>query len=341
MFWDDTEETRLPLPDILSPNADTPRASLAAASASEPCRTSALSEEVQRSHFCAFFAAEHRIRRPLPPNAPFSVFMDILIDGLHKMQFSAPWLRLQLHLKARSTLRKGVRRLALARAGRRETLDGWLSYWDMAEAKIQGSFRQQLQSSATMQDALQRAQRGIIARAVTPMADALKAQVIWELYWILQAQHEYRVKRQAARLVELLAQRTAILQRRSCGMDTSSGMDFWQGKPMSLRATNAAIFLLLLQEPKYDCVVGRDIKVNELLRLANAHLADGAWGSPADSPLGPHTSPTLLAFLRSPLLTEPQWLKSRSKQAGPLIPPRTWVPAKCLQDTRPASARLS
>eukprot|EP00667_Euglena_gracilis_P036176 EG_transcript_70365 len=74
--------------------------------------------------------------------------------------------------------------------------------------------------------------------------------------------------------------------------------------------------------------MGRDIKVTELLRLANANLAEGSWVEVADSPLGPHGCPTLLAFLRSPLLTEPQWLKGRCKLTSVVIPPRTWDPLK-------------
>eukprot|EP00667_Euglena_gracilis_P017876 EG_transcript_18885 len=238
---------------------------------------------------------------------------------------SGPWLRLQLHLKVRNTLRKRARRALQHRAQRAETLDSWFKFWCAAEAKIQQSFRQQLQSPVTLQE-VRRGQRGTIARATTPVADALKVQVIWELYWLLRAQHAHRLKLHRRRLSALLAHREVLGQQRSPRATACATVDFWQGEATSLRAVNAAFFIHSLQEPKFHYAVGRDIKVTELLRLANANLEAADWVM--DSPRGPHGCPTLLAFLNSPLLTEPQWLKGRCKLTSVVIPPRTWDPLK-------------
>eukprot|EP00667_Euglena_gracilis_P009871 EG_transcript_10046 len=262
----------------------------------------------------------------------------ILADGLHKMVSSAPWFRLQLHLKARFTLRKRTRCLLRLRTKRVETLDSWLAHWCAAEAKIQQGFRQHLQRSPPLQEVLRG--RGTIARCVTPVADALKVQVVWELYWILRAQYTHRLKLHWRRALALLAQRQATLQHRCAGRVAPATADFWQGEAVSLRAINAAIFVSLLQEPKFQYTAGRDIKATELLRLANANLEAGSWAGVTESPLGPQGCPTLRAFLRSPLLAEPQWLRFLSKQTvSTVIPPRTWQPTTPPIDGPPASPK--
>eukprot|EP00667_Euglena_gracilis_P030308 EG_transcript_41742 len=124
--------------------------SLHSARTLEACRGTTLFEEVQRSHFRAFFVEEHCVRHALPPDANLPTITQILVHGLHKMISSGPWLRLQLHLKVRRTLRKRARHALQQRAQRAETLNGWFKFWCAAEAKIQQSFRQQLQSPVTL-----------------------------------------------------------------------------------------------------------------------------------------------------------------------------------------------
>eukprot|EP00667_Euglena_gracilis_P006168 EG_transcript_6223 len=299
--------------------------------------SSALAEDVQRSHFSAFFMPHHAISHPLPPKTSLTQTMRILTDGLNKVAQNSPWLRLQLHLKVRRTLRKRAQFLAAAAAQRAETLDSWLAYWEAEEGRIQQGFRQHLQSPAALQEML-RGPRGTVARCTTAVASALKVQVVWELYWILRAQHNHRLKLHEQRVQALIARRRDILQGRLQSGSNHSGVDFWQGEPQTLPAVTAALFVLSLQKPKFQYVAGQAIKATELLRLANAHLTDGAWGSPADSPLGPQSSPTLLAFLRSPLLTEPEWLKARTWQAQPLLPVLSWVPSA---DAVPGNVRTT
>eukprot|EP00667_Euglena_gracilis_P021777 EG_transcript_23956 len=265
MLHSDRVRAHIPLPNILPTDGDpcfSPRTNRRV----EASKGTALFEEVQRSHFRAFFAEQHQIRRPLLPDANLPAMMRILVDGLRRMASSAPWFRLQLHLKVRNTLRKRAHRALQMRAERAETLDGWLQFWCAAEARIQQNFRQQLVSPVTMQEVL-RWQPGTIARAITPVADALKVQVIWELYWILRMQYTHRLKTHVWRLLSLLAQRQAFKLQRSPKVSASATVDFWQGEAVSLRAINAAIFVQSLQEPKFQYAVGRDIKVTELLRL--------------------------------------------------------------------------
>eukprot|EP00667_Euglena_gracilis_P007167 EG_transcript_7229 len=303
---------------------------------------STLVEDVQRSHFGAFFMAHHAIRRPLLPKASLTCTMQVLVDGLRKMGDRAPWLRLQLHLRVRRTLRKRARRQALAGAHRTETLASWLAYWEAEEGRLQQGFRQRLQSTVALQDVL-REYRGALARATTPVADPLKVQVVWELYWVLRAQYTHSMKLHWQRLQGLLTYRRDLLQRRALGLLSYDGVDFWHEEPRSLPAVTAAIFVLSLQEPKFQYAAGQNIRATELLRLANANLADGSWAGAADSPRGPQGCPTLLAFLNSPLLTEPQWLKWRSRQAAPVVPRCTWAPRGPPPDSPrssgPASAR--
>eukprot|EP00667_Euglena_gracilis_P016567 EG_transcript_17336 len=301
----------------------------------DACKESTLSEGVQRSHFSAFFAVKYAGCCPLPPDASMFAMMRVLADGLRKMSSSIAWFRLQLHIKARRTLRRRAHCLVQTRTKRTETLDSWLNFWCAAEARIQQAFRQQLQSPVTLQE-VRRGQCGHIARAVTPVADSLKVQVVWEVYWILRAQYTHRLKLHCQRLLALFAQRKEIRHRRAMGLYHSNG-DFWQGEARSLRAINAAIFLSILQEPKFHYAVGRDIRATELLRLANANLEEGSWVELADSPLGPQGCPTMLAFLRSSLLVEPHWLKVRSKQTSAIVPPRTWSPARLRREGRPMS----
>eukprot|EP00667_Euglena_gracilis_P002755 EG_transcript_2760 len=339
MFNDD-KETQIPIPNDLATNGDQIQGYCTTQTAAA-CKGSALFEEVQRSHFLAFFTKQHRIRSSLPSDANLPAMMCLIADGLHKMTSSAPWLRLQLHLKVRNTLRKRARRLVLLRTQRIETLDSWLTFWCAAEARIQTSFRQQLQHSISLQEVL-RGPRATIARAVTPVADALKVQVIWELYWILRSQYMHRLKVHWRRLLALMGQRRTLIHHQRPTRAPAYASDFWQGEPVSLRAVNAAIFLQLLQEPKFQYTAGRDIKVTELLRFANANLAKNSWVEAVESPLGPQGCPTLLAFLSSPLLTESQWLKSRSKQTNTFIPPCTWGPPLRGQlGTPPSGGELS
>eukprot|EP00667_Euglena_gracilis_P009209 EG_transcript_9356 len=294
-------------------------------------------EVLRHAHFNAFFASEFPLRHSLHPKVSLANAVKLVCDGLHKMVSSRPWFALQFHVKAHATLRKYAKRHILATMQRDALLDNWLEAWQVAEANSQQKYRKQLESQATLTERL-RGQEHVVARAITPIADGIKVQVLWELYWLLR--HQYR-RRWAEFLQQwrcLLARRRELMKAQELNGVETSPRDFWEGEPQSLRALDAAIFACALQEPQFKHAVGHssDVKVYELLRLANANLEEGTWT--LDRPLGlGHATPTMMAFLASPLCTDEAWMRGQYAKRVFRIPVRTWR----IEESDPANCRAS
>lgn len=91
------------------------------------------------------------------------------------------------------------------------------------------------------------------------MAAALPA---WDFYWLLRAQVGQRLKRYHMRVLALLrlrrqrreAPRDAVLEGPGHPLLGSSFHDFESGRPQTLRAVDAALFMEWLQKPKCEYV---------------------------------------------------------------------------------------
>eukprot|EP00668_Euglena_longa_P009741 GGOE01011777.1.p1 GENE.GGOE01011777.1~~GGOE01011777.1.p1 ORF type:complete len:312 (+),score=64.39 GGOE01011777.1:251-1186(+) len=157
---------------------------------------------------------------------------------------------------------------------------------------------------------------------MTPTCEEVKVQVLWELYWLLLAQTAKKKDVYWARWRALQRQRQRI-RWRLLNRPQPSGVqphDFQNSEPVSLRAVNAALFVMLLQAPRFCYRPGKEVTLTELLLLANApqpvfHEEDVRLR---------HASGVVTAFLDSPLCSDEAWLRKRFTMPVPLIPRRIW-----------------
>eukprot|EP00667_Euglena_gracilis_P007130 EG_transcript_7199 len=291
------------------------------------------SATLQRAHFDAFFATQFCLRHPVSEALHISVTADTLRDGLRRMAHPVGplWFQMQMTLKARAMVRRRAWGSTPARRARhRETLEGWLGYWRDAEAKATHSLRRLAGPARATGPPPPPGQPGPFVH----IPDAIKCQVVWDFYWLLRAQVGQRLKRYHMRVLALLrlrrqrreAPRDAVLEGPGHPLLGSSFHDFESGRPQTLRAVDAALFMEWLQKPKCEYVAGVDLKLKDFLQLANGPniFQDGdAYPSAVR-----HASPTVLAFLSSRFCTEPEWLVQRHANPQPVIPPNTtWTPS--------------
>eukprot|EP00667_Euglena_gracilis_P030551 EG_transcript_42470 len=94
------------------------------------------SDAAQRSHFNAFFRAEHAVRHKLLRGVFPGEAARRVRQGLCQRSVGSVWLRLRGALQARIHLKRHVwAKCAATAQHRQEVLDGWLAYWQDAEAK--------------------------------------------------------------------------------------------------------------------------------------------------------------------------------------------------------------
>eukprot|EP00667_Euglena_gracilis_P019136 EG_transcript_20456 len=234
-------------------------------------------ETMQRVHFNAHFVKEWRLRAGLPQRTSIAELFRILTDGLQKMASSRLWLAVQISLKARRTMRRwavpACRRL---RAEREAVTEDWLTYWRRCEAKSYQMARGRRDSDVSVAFPMTQGKAQAIARAMLVTPEELKEKVVKELYWLLRVQHTRRATLYWQRWFALMRQKRQLQQGgEAAGPPTSAGkdsMDAASVQYMSIHTIDAALFLMVLQPPQFCCVAGRDIKVQELVRLANKNM---------------------------------------------------------------------
>eukprot|EP00668_Euglena_longa_P021321 GGOE01026540.1.p1 GENE.GGOE01026540.1~~GGOE01026540.1.p1 ORF type:complete len:509 (-),score=96.97 GGOE01026540.1:703-2187(-) len=280
------------------------------------------SSTLQNCHFNAFFAATHGLRRILHHSVDVEDLMQLIHGGLRYMAAGKLWLRVFHALKAECCVRRVAKRLGTkARHQHLVRMRQWLTAWTAADTDVHTAAREKVQQATSLHGGPLPSQLTAAARTALPITTTLRTQVIWEVYWLLYAQHKLKLMRHWTQWMKLRARRAALRRSKGDGqldMATGAGHDFWEGEPRSLAAIDAALFVGVLQEPRFH-VFGRSLHAKELRRLAEANLF------PICDPRLPRAlqraPPTLLAFLTSPLCTEPDWFLERFQQPRPIIPP--------------------
>lgn len=287
------------------------------------------SEARQRSHFATIFAPNHSLRFALPPTAQVGLILLRVQDVLAKVRNYLIWFRLHKALRGRVSMKRNVRNLHLRlRALRLSTLEEWLAYWQMCEAKAHQGLRRQLLTRPphAMSQSNKFRQLPFSTRAsasVTP--DQMKVRVLWDLYWLLRTQYCCQMRTYWDEHHALAAQRRRILSRRWPDGDA----DFEDGVPMTTRAITAAAFILTLQRPKFHFVAGRDFGIKHLVKMATAehlpHTRREAAGLPDVAPFA-GLSPTVGAFIASALCKQPGAMAARMARPAASIPQLSWHP---------------
>eukprot|EP00667_Euglena_gracilis_P012716 EG_transcript_13064 len=198
---------------------------------------------------------------------------------------------------------------------REEALASWLQYWQNVEAKIQQSCGDSL--AAEQRDlSADRVPTSSLTHSTTP--DRVKVEVLWELYWSLRAQHILHLKEYSKRWLSLIATRRKMMES-LVACERHDGMN--DGQPSTLAAVDAEIFIEALREPRFNYAPSKEIKYSELVRLSNS---TGMLMSSGHNLV--HISPFSLAFLKSPLCTEPAFMRRRSAMSGGCPPSPRWKP---------------
>eukprot|EP00667_Euglena_gracilis_P004086 EG_transcript_4108 len=276
-------------------------------------------ENLLQSHFDSFFSSHHQLRHGMPKGLRIATALAVMLAGLRLRAESWLWLRLQRVIRLLVKCKKRLMQFAQERSAERATLLAtWLAYWRECEGRQQAEIRRDmlakrpLRTSGAMSPAMVRHVTLAHAMAVTP--EPLKAQTLWELYWLLRAQWAAQGMAHAAELRRLVAKRTALAT-------PLPGGPFLAVEGESLALTDARLFIHALQVPRFLGVVRRDITFRELVRLANgppARSETDAWAPPT-------ASPAFVAFLNSPLCVDSDWLLQRNA-LWPIVPRLTWKP---------------
>eukprot|EP00667_Euglena_gracilis_P007434 EG_transcript_7505 len=236
------------------------------------------------------------------------------------------WLAIEKRLKVRCTMRRyAVPVCRGLKQEREKVLEELLDYWHSCEAKSQEVVRVR-KSSCVAWNPMTSSLAHSLARASMNTPDGLKATVVWDLYWLLRAQHNVKAKAYWRRWYALHRRRAELRQEVLEGSYKGSSelndvLDATHVETMSLPTVNAAIFLMAMQPPRFQAEVGRHVTVQDLVRLANGNLkmdfsefGDVPWAELRRIP------PTVFPFLSSQLCDDPNWLRQRCLQAIPVIP---------------------
>eukprot|EP00668_Euglena_longa_P008235 GGOE01009915.1.p1 GENE.GGOE01009915.1~~GGOE01009915.1.p1 ORF type:complete len:547 (-),score=128.15 GGOE01009915.1:640-2247(-) len=285
------------------------------------------SDALQCCHFGAFFTAAHGTRHPLSPTQRMGVTVQIVLHCLRRWATEGIWLHLRRTLRARVLMRNRIRMHRSSSSRQRtETLEGWLTYWQDAEAEAHRGLQRMQSIRLVGNSGAEWASQMAQAQVMTSTCEEVKLQVLWELYWLLHAQTLRERSLYWTRWWALLRKRqklrsqvSSLHQLRNYVDETT---DFLGNDPVSLRAINATLFVMALQVPHFRYRAGEEVTLKLLLLLANApqqvfHVNDpDAWVRP--------TSGVVDAFLDSSLCTDPTWLRARLNLSVPVIPLRTW-----------------
>eukprot|EP00668_Euglena_longa_P006022 GGOE01007136.1.p1 GENE.GGOE01007136.1~~GGOE01007136.1.p1 ORF type:complete len:278 (-),score=34.11 GGOE01007136.1:476-1309(-) len=154
--------------------------------------------------------------------------------------------------------------------------------------------------------------------------DPVKIHVLWELYWALRLQFLFCLRQHHRRCVELL------VLRQECAKDSKQCAPFnslavEDDDASHFAKLDATLFIETLRRPVFRYIPGQQIKFSELVKLSNAiDVFHEHWSHV--SPALRHVSPVLLAFLKSPLCIEADWLQQRFATPGPVVPLLSWLP---------------
>eukprot|EP00667_Euglena_gracilis_P006895 EG_transcript_6964 len=291
-------------------------------------RHAAGSEGLQRAHFQAFFRAQHPLRHPADLDMSLVDLTARVLNGLRRWGTGVVWLRFHRAIRMQAYLKRRVcgRSRAVA-AERVRVLEGWLAYWHDAETKAQEDLRTRMRSTrgvGTMN--AEKAGQVAVAQLMVSTPEEVKVQVLWELYWLLHAQVGMQTKAYCKQWLALQLKRRLLAGRVRPSIDphfaAKADPDFYDNKPCTLRAVNAALFVLALRPPRFRYRAGIEVTFRELVRLANApHVMH----RPGDAePKLKHASSVVTAFLDSHLCHSAQWLAQRHGAATPLVPPLSW-----------------
>eukprot|EP00667_Euglena_gracilis_P005736 EG_transcript_5776 len=159
---------------------------------------------------------------------------------------------------------------------REKVVEEWLDYWRSCETKSQEvvELRKTVVSAwSPMTSSMAHS----LARASTKTPDGLKATVLWDLYWLLRAQHSGKALAYWRRWYALHRRRAELRQQVLEGTykgpkELNDVLDATHVETMSLPTVNAAIFLMAMQPPRFQAKVGRHVTVQDLVRLANGNL---------------------------------------------------------------------
>eukprot|EP00667_Euglena_gracilis_P013874 EG_transcript_14339 len=286
-----------------------------------------VSDAVQRFHFNAFFHPAHHTFLPLSPAHCLSITLRLVHDFFRRWKSDCIWLRLHGAVRRRVLLKRHVRAFRAAAARHAvATLEGWLAHWRETEAQMQETLRGWLRCGKPV--ATEWTGPVPLAHVMTSICEEVKVQVLWELYWLLHAQLLIQRHAYWARWHALKQLRQKVRWQQALSLDIpqpqSKVLDFWNDEPVSLRAVNAALFVMALQPPRFRCRPGHEITLKELLLFA--HAPEPAFQTVEGDVRLRHVSGVAAAFLASPLCTEAAALRRRLAKLLPLIPRRTWCP---------------
>eukprot|EP00668_Euglena_longa_P008233 GGOE01009912.1.p1 GENE.GGOE01009912.1~~GGOE01009912.1.p1 ORF type:complete len:507 (-),score=90.39 GGOE01009912.1:853-2340(-) len=283
------------------------------------------SDALQCCHFGAFFTAAHGTRHPLSPTQRMGVTVQIVLHCLRRWATEGIWLHLRRTLRARVLMRNRIRMHRSSSSRQRtETLEGWLTYWQDAEAEAHRGLQRMQSIRLVGNSGAEWASQMAQAQVMTSTCEEVKLQVLWELYWLLLIQTSRKRHAYWLRWQTLQRQRQTLHWQLAASSDTKSPLDFWNNEPVSLRAVNAALFVMALQPPRFRYRPGKEVTLTQLLLLANApqpmcHVSEGdLWLR--------HVSGVVAAFIDSSLCDDSAWLRKRFAMSVPLIPRRTWRP---------------
>eukprot|EP00668_Euglena_longa_P006404 GGOE01007622.1.p1 GENE.GGOE01007622.1~~GGOE01007622.1.p1 ORF type:complete len:360 (+),score=49.81 GGOE01007622.1:255-1334(+) len=214
------------------------------------------------------------------------------------------------------------------RMEREKSIEEWLTYWRKCEEKFQQTARSQRISDVPIAFPMTQEKAHTIARAMRSTPEQLKEQVVRELYHLLRLQHTRRAIRFWRRWFALFRRREELRLQlaehpRSTFPHTSAADSInAEVQTMSLPTVNHAIFLMYLYPPRFDYLAGRDVKVQELVRLANKNMAPDFTdlGQFLRVPELRRAPATVLAFLMSPLCQDATWISKRYGHHFPTAP---------------------
>eukprot|EP00667_Euglena_gracilis_P004987 EG_transcript_5016 len=278
-----------------------------------------ISEAQQRKQFLTFFPAMHPLR--YRPSASIPLF-DVIQAVRHALQKynAATWFRVLRKLRTRCAFRRRIKSyLVRLREQREAVLEEWLGFWNATEARATVELRRQLQAQP-LQVASPRLQaKSALRRSMVVTPDALKVEVLWQLFWLLHTQVAQKARLHHERWRWLVSRREELLHNRG----QNYVLDFSSEQPQTLRAVNAALFVHALQRPRDPFPSGREVTFREMLRLADFSHALPDW---VELKSTASITSTTAGFLTSPLCSDPDWMVSRYSLPYPLIPRCTWTP---------------
>eukprot|EP00667_Euglena_gracilis_P007070 EG_transcript_7141 len=281
------------------------------------------SEAVQRAHFDAFFRPQHSISHPLPASQDLNRTARILKHCMGSWVSGGIWVRVYAALQTRLLLKRRLRaRCTSLLAHRKATLGAWLAYWREAETMAHRELQARSRGAkdGTCMTA-RRAEQVARAQVMTSTSDDVKRQVLWQLYWLLRSQVAF-LKLEHWRQWCLLAQQRRRILSLHAPEPEKHGPDIQNRQPITLRAVDAALFILALQTPRFRVRPGHELTLPELVRLAAAPQRVCPPGE-EDVPLR-HASSVVTAFADSPLCTHPFWLYHRYAMPVPIVPALSW-----------------